>query len=91
MIPDCTSQSLNIHHFIHLFNFEFYDLVNTVKVMSSQSINLLTLFLARVMVNQYFVHIFSPATDKCTSCITEKGENDHRSDVTINLQVTWLS
>ena len=43
--------------------FEFYDPVNTVKVMLSWSVNLLTLFLGRLhplMVNQHFFDITPP-------------------------------
>ena len=46
--------------------------VNTVKVMSSQSVHLLTFSwggFVPLAVNQYFVHMLAPVTDNCPSCL----------------------
>ena len=52
-----------------LFDLKFYGLV-----MSSQSVNLFTLFLGRLYPHQYFVFILWPVTDNCLSWISRRGE-----------------
>ena len=57
----------------------FYGTINTIKVMSSQSVILLTLFLGRfrptkrLTVNQYLVLILLPVTDNCPPWINGRG------------------
>ena len=53
------------YQYFGLVGLEFNNPVNTIKVMSSQSVYLTTLFLGSFPLNSYpvFVHIFSPETD----------------------------
>ena len=74
-----------------LIYWEFNCLVNTVKVMSSWSVNLLILFLCRLsaLSYQYFVHIFLPETDNCSPWISW-WENIHTNYFMTNLHKRYV-
>ena len=74
---------------------EFYGLVNTVKVMLSQSVNLLTLFQGRLSSlsgEPVLMHILLPVIENCSSRISGRGRMTVEMILwSISMKVIWQS